>query len=430
MPNTYSKKLKFNSFQKAFLFIYFFTVFSGAIRKWIIPSREIGNIILLIQLLTPYCLVFIRDGLTGWRYVNKFFVILVLVLLIGVFNPINKTIYHGIIGFILHFGFFFMLLFYINNREKFKFEKILPILVNIGFLQLLISFFQYSQPDDSFINTYADLEAVAGSIAKVGQSVRVSGTFSYISGFTAYLFFHIMLVWALVKNGYKNYSTIILLFFGLIACLMSGARSATYLYLIFSVYIFFVEFRDLRNMAINRRIFFPALIILVILIGTGNKSIQNTISQAYDNFTERRVGLQQSGEEKQRIFIELQQFFNFRGNHPFAGVGLGATYQGAVRLFGISPEVEAYGFYESEQERIILEGGFLLFFTRILLIIGLLRMLYIPVFAKIIFAFLLIFFMPIVFNIYNSIFVAIGIMIVDYFYFFGKQRIFRKYKMN
>ncbi|MFX7816554.1 hypothetical protein ABTK28_21615, partial [Acinetobacter baumannii] len=82
---------------------------------------------------------------------------------IGILNPLRPSFYHGLLGALLHGSLVFIVFFYINNRSYFKFELILDWLVYLGFFQLALAFFQYSQPPDSLINTYADVEAV-GSI--------------------------------------------------------------------------------------------------------------------------------------------------------------------------------------------------------------------------------------------------------------------------
>ncbi|MGL1423646.1 hypothetical protein ACSTJ1_00460, partial [Vibrio parahaemolyticus] len=89
-----------------------------------------------------------------------------------------------------------------------------------------------------------------------------------------------------------------------------------------------------------------------------------------------------------------------KGNYPIFGVGLGSTYQGAIKLFGTSPFIIEYGFYESEVIRIVLEGGFILLFTRIFVIIYVIRQLLIPVTGKIVITIILLFFFPTIFNIY------------------------------
>ena len=407
---------KLNSYLKIFLIIYFFTVLSGAFRKWIISDKQIGNVILFLQILVPFTFIFIRNGMKNWQNGKSQFILLIFVLLIGVLNPLNLTINHGILGILLHGSFFFMIFFYINNRQYFQFEKIAGILFISGLLQLVLSFFQYSQPAGAFINTYADVDAVGG-VALVGNSIRVTGTFSYISGFTGFLFFNSLFIWALIRYNYKSIYILLLLLFGITACFMSGARAATYTYFIILALIAFTEPILFSKSIVDFKSFIPILIIIIIVIGFGSEKIVDLVSNSFTRFIERRAFGIESGEESNRIFGDFYELFTFRGNFPIMGVGLGSTYQGATKLFGTSEYVLEYGFFESELVRIVLEGGFLLLITRTIILIYLLRKLFIPTVGKIIIFILLLFFFPYVFNLYNAVFAALGIMWVDYFYF-------------
>lgn len=405
-----------NIYLKIFLFIYLFTVLGGAFRKWFISSKQIGNAILFAQILVPFTFLFIKGAQKNWRIGNPTYTVLILVLLIGVINPLNLTIYHGILGFLLNFSFFFILFFYINNRSFFRFELILPILVLAGIAQLCLGFFQYTQPSTSFINTYADVESV-GSVALVGNAARITGTFSYISGFTGYLFFNSLLAWAMIKYQYKSIYTIFILMMGLVACFMSGARAATYLYLIILAALFIAEYSSVAKVVFDFRLILPAMIIPLILIGIGSEKFTGIVENAFSGFSERRKSGVETGEETTRIIGDFIELLNFKGNYPYLGVGLGSTYQGATKLFGFSPYVTEYGFYESELIRILLEGGVLLLITRIVVTIYLIRKLLIPTIGKFFLGIILIFFFHVIFNVYNAVFAAFGIILVDYFYY-------------
>lgn len=246
MKNSSTQLSSINPHLKAILFIYLFTVFSGAFRKWFNFSNEFSNIIFFLQLLAPYTFLLVKGGMKKWQFGLPVFMLLILVLAVGIFNPWNLTIFHGILGFLLHFAFFFMIFFYFNNRKYFQLEKIIDIVVVTVLGQLALALFQYTQPPESFINQYADVESV-GSIAIVGTSARVTGTFSYISGFTGFLFFLSFLIWTLIKYRYKSIYILILLAIGLVACFMSGARAATYLYLILFMVIALGEYKSLSK---------------------------------------------------------------------------------------------------------------------------------------------------------------------------------------
>ncbi|MFX6945393.1 hypothetical protein ABTH53_20265, partial [Acinetobacter baumannii] len=87
------------------------------------------------------------------------------------------------------------------------------------------------------------------------------------------------------------------------------------------------------------------LIIATFFVGYGIDKIRYLVENAFIGFAERRDRGIQTGEESFRIFGDLNEVFNFRGNYPIIGVGLGSTYQGANKLFGTSPYVLEYGFF-------------------------------------------------------------------------------------
>lgn len=424
--STQISKSRLTGYLKIFLFVYLFTVLSGALRKWFISSKQLGNGVLFLQILVPFLFLFIKGGIKSWFIGKPMLFLSIFVFIIGILNPLNLTLYHGILGFLLHFGFFFILFFYINNRDAFEFEQIMPILVFAGLGQLILAFFQYTQPSDSFINTYADVEAV-GSIAIVGTAARVTGTFSYISGFTAFLFFNSLLIWALIKHQYKSVYILLLLVMGIFACFMSGSRGATYLYLIILALIAIAEYTSLTKVLFDFKLLLPILIFTLVLLAIGSDKFSNLLEASFSGFSERRRSGIESGEEQGRIINDILEVISFKGNYPILGVGLGSTYQGANKLFGISPYVTEYGFFESELVRLVLEGGFVLLLTRFLVLYYLLKQLFIPAKVKIALFFLLSLFFPIVFNVYNSTFAALGIILIDHFYY--KEFLFKRSKL-
>lgn len=414
--NQFIYKKRQDSYLKVFVFIFLFTLLSGALRKWVITSKDISNGVFFLQTVLPYAFLLVNGGVKKWHIGRPVLTFIILVLFIGMLNPLNLTIYHGLIGFLLHFNFFFIILFYLNNREKFNFLQIIQLLVFVAFSQLILVFYQYTQPPDSFVNTYADVESVS-SVALVGNAARVTGTFSYISGFTAYLFFHSLLVWTMIKCNYRNIYTLLLLSMGLIACFMSGSRSATYLYILVFIVILFLEYRNVNKVFLDFKLFIPVAFIGVLLLGVSDDQFTGIIENAFSGFMERRTRGIDTGEESQRLFADISELLNFKGNFPLLGVGLGSTYQGANQLFGISPYIQEYGFFESELIRIILEGGFLLFVARLILISYLIGQLMIPRIAKIFFSLIIIFFFPVIFNVYNAVFAALGLMLIDNIYY-------------
>jgi hypothetical protein len=396
--------------------MYLFTVLSGALRKWVFPGSQIGNIIFLMQIFVPFSFYLVDKD--GFRKVlsNKLILFFFLSLLILAFNPLNKTVFHGVLGIILHFGFWFMCFYYLYNRDKFQFDQLLLILSIAALGQFFLCNIQYQLPADHLLNTYANVEIVGG-VATTASAVRVSGTFSFISGLVSFITFHSFFICLLIKEQYKPSLTLFVLVFGLVVSFMNASRSGTYFYVALVGAFLILEGRKTNLFDTVTRLVVPAVAIYAFVLIKGDLGVGSSISQAYDNFDERRTGLQEQGEEAGRFISYYNDIAVVHGSYKTFGVGLGATYQGATQLFGISDYVMEFLPLEGENGRIICEGGYFLFALKVLITFYLCSLWAFPVPLKIIAAALIIFLQPTVFNIYNSIFLFMGFAMLDYVYY-------------
>ena len=413
-----SKKLDRSA--KTFLLIFIFTIFSGVLRKWIFIDRSVGNFIFFIQIIIPYLFLSNESFKTSRLRKIPILVIFFLYLLIFAFNPLQKTYYHGLIGIVFHFAFWFLMSFYIANRESFDLRPIINTLVIIVIAEIILAFVQYRLPQTHFINRYAAVENVGNVIAEVGNAVRVTGSFSYISGFSAYLLFHVLFVWALIVYDYKPLITILLMIAGLFACFMNGSRGSTYLYLIILFFFLIFEAKKTNVSKHLGKLFIPVLLVTLLYLNSGSSGLADTFTKAYDNFQARRSGLVESGEEQKRIFGDFYALSNFKGSNPYFGIGIGAAYQGSLVLFGSSEALLEYGFVESELEKYVLEGGFILLLLRLLLTISICKQLCLPTRVKWLIGGLC-FFTPIVYNMVHIVFFFSGIVFLDQMYYYKNQ---------
>jgi hypothetical protein len=121
------------------------------------------------------------------RKQNCVFPLYLLLLIVEASNPLNLTIYHGLLGILVHSYFWVFIFLYLQNREEVVIEQwICPVLIAC-LVKVGLGMLQYQQPATSFINRYANLDTVGGNIANIGKAVRVTGTFSYIGGYGAFL---------------------------------------------------------------------------------------------------------------------------------------------------------------------------------------------------------------------------------------------------
>ena len=366
-----------------------------------------NNSILFVQLLIPWLIFF---SIYDKSRTSKSFVVLLVYLaylFFCAFNPLNATIYHGILGIILHGGFWFALFAYLDNRDKIDVVKLSPWFWVICLAQFALGVVQYLLPSDHLLNKYANLEEVQ-VIANVGSAVRVTGTFSYVAGYSSFIFFMAAFGWYLaLKKTFQSRLVILLLFFAFAGALMNGSRATTAILLVISCFIFF-----------NRQFILHSIpsVILSVFFVLGlffySPVVQNFATHTYENFMERVTVTRASGEEKARVLGPIDRIIYFKGKYTF-GIGLGATYQGANAIWGESWYAQEYGFYEDEGERILLEGGYPLFFFRAILLLLVGYYTKIPVYAFAFFYFLILLFFPIVFNIYNSVYMLFGLFLLD-----------------
>ncbi len=322
------------------------------------------------------------------------------------FNPMNLTFYHGLLGVILHFGFWFALSYYLNNREYFKLEKLIPVFLIVSVLQILFATIQYSLPTDHFFNSYV---AETKYVATVGDAVRVTGTFSYIGGFGSFMVFYSFLITVLIKTEYSKKILLFLIVLGFLGCFMNGSRSVTIFY---SVCIVLSISKNFLLIILQDSIKLIPILGIILILGIG-ESVIDLFKKSSGNFVERVEDTRDSGEQNRRVFGALNDVLDFKGNYQVFGRGLGGTYQGSNAIWGQSPFITEYGGYEEEPERIILEGGFFLLFIKLLLwlffiIESKIRKGFLVIIISIIFLYFVY-----TFNIFNAIYILIGIMLLD-----------------
>jgi hypothetical protein len=398
---------------KIFLTYFLVAVAGGAIRKWFTTSSVAGNAVLLVQMLLPFALFYFRSATAKNPFViYKILLIYFAYLFFHILNPMQLTLFHGLLGLIIHGAFWLGLFFYLANRDKFQMDALIKWFLIAAAVEIVLGFVQYALPQGHFLNKYA--QERHDNIAVVSGSVRITGTFSFISGYTAYTIFHAFLVWALIRLRYPNWITMSVAALGLVACFMTGSRSGVVVYLAFLAPVFFREFSGPQLAKLFGSLIIPAVIVILVLIGSGNKVVIDRTEKAYNNFADRAIRLQQTGEQKQRLTFGLG-YFNIQNKFesPIIGVGTGATYQGATLLFGKSNYVLRFGFVESELVQIVLEGGVVMLLLRIFLATMLVLKLSFKGPIRWVIWSCILYAVPVVFNVHNAAFLMMGIILVD-----------------
>lgn len=396
------------------LYMFLFTTLSGAFRKWGTDSKILSNGILGLQLMIPLSFVFFKDAFHfDYRQRNMFVVFLsyIFVLLLLAVNPLGATIGHGILGITVHLGFWLPMFIYVKDPEAFKLEKLIPLFIVLCFAQVILGSIQSTLPTDAWLNRYAVTEGEGFADALVGDAVRVSGTFSYISGYGSFMLFYTLLVCALIKIRYQPFILIPFLATGYYGCLISGSRGTTYSYLIIiGLYVL-----TSVNIKANGKLIGGALLVIFVG-GFFNFVLQDPLriyekfSRSSNNFEERTEGT--SDNTKGRITLAIDELINLEFDHDIIGVGLGSTYQGANALFGYNRNLNGQ-FFESEFKRIVLEGGYILLILRFVMFFYLMRFLKGSFFFKLAIFTLSLFAFSIIYNTYNAFYFMLGVALID-----------------
>jgi len=418
--NNIEKKVRYVA-----VFIFLFTTFSGAIRKWGIDSSLINNIILAVQLCIAFFFLFLLKNKNVRSPFKPLLIAYIALLILLGFNPMNLTVFHSIFGIIIHLGMWLAFFFYFENRDLFDFKSSYKLFIAICFVELILGFVQYTLPPTHILNKYVN-ETALTDIATIGNSVRVTGTFSYLAGFGSFFIFYSLLLWSLAKSGYSSIKIIFLYSFGMIGCFMSGSRSALYPYLFIGMLIFYTEYgvKKLFGVITSTSLIILFTIGITYFLGERVTFVSNVINKSYENFETRRTINKDRGEERGRILKTLDGVIFFKGDYPEIGVGLGATYQGVTAVWGTSPYVINYpGFLEEEPERIVVEGGFVLFFFRLILFIYLFNKLSIPKVPKAFFLGFSFIFLSLVFFTYSATYFFLGLMLLDSAYRSTKKQL-------
>jgi len=406
----------FNRYTYGFIVILIFSVLSGSIRKWVINNSLINTLVTFLQIALPWLLMLylFKNSIRSQRSIKLLFIYIFLLSFFA-FNPLNFTIYHGISGIIIHSSFLILFTFYFNFKEKIDFNVTISWVLILGLTETFLGAIQTVSPPTSWINAYAGFgeDTNQAATAFVGNAVRVTGTFSYLSGYTSFLLCYLFCNCYFLRKYPTSIWGFIGIFSGIYCALISGARGAVAIYLL--MLLFFIPF-ETKILKTPKIIFtFLGMLFFFYIINVGLQdplNIGDRFTQSTDNFMQRVDG---SSEGASRIYSDPFDLFTRPFDYRITGIGLGSTYQGTVQLIGVSPLLKTVH-YEGELFRLMIEGGVLLVLSRFLMLSYILSYMHFSLTLKI-FLFLLIgLFVPLAFNIYNTVFVGIGMMILDQAY--------------
>lgn len=387
-------------------FVLVYTIFAGALRKWVLYGAQASNLLLLGQILLPWFFYMVAPGSR-----RRFIPVLILLgglLVLMALNPLNQTLYHGLFGILLHGGFWLLAFHYLENKALYRWDRLFTLMLAIVIIEVSLGAIQYSMPKYHIINRYSNEQVT--SIAFVGEAARVTGTFSFVAGFSSWLLLVNLWVWGLAVWRRQILLVTALIGISVVASLLSGARMAMALTVLFG---FAAYWHLLRRMPVHR-----PLVVLALALVAGTFAFRGStfLQQSWDNFASRIQDGLHDAEYGRRTLGAIEEIINYRGDYGLLGSGLGGTYQGARLIWGESYHLLQYGGYEEEAERIVLEGGFVLLLVRAALLLYFLRELSIPFPTKVLFFVLILFFAQTIFNVFNIVFFTFGLSILDWSY--------------
>jgi hypothetical protein len=353
-------------------------VLEGAVRKWLLVEAQ--DIIYFVKdalLLAAYGGFLAHQRRLRDRWIPPapaLYATLLLAALYGlleIFNPQLPNFFVGLIGFKSYFLYVPLLfvvpaVFPTDAALAQGLRRFLLLSIPVGLLAVA----QFFSPADSILNTYARLSYDPISAVTFGSSsyVRVTGTFSFISGYSAYLTAIVMLALAaLATTRWRfrgNLAVYLALGLAIVGMLMTGSRGPVVIIAaLFPLYWWLAVAREKKSG--------PALARLVIGVALLAGFVGVVGGDAFGAFRGRTAG---SGEEVYgRISLPFTSPFSTLPDAGLLGYGIGATHQAAT---AVTKDLIPYSWLnghliEVESGRVMLElgpaGFFLVYLGRLLL---------------------------------------------------------------
>jgi len=337
-------------------------VLEGALRKWVLPGAQ--DLIYFAKdgiLLAAYA-GFLNDRsarirareaapppvLVGLLVASAF------VGLLQVFNPNLPNMLVGLFGFKAYFLYVPLLWVlpgaFERREDLWRFLYLYALLaIPLGLLALA----QFTSPASSAINSYARPGESTAFTFGTSTRVRVTATFSFITGYTSYLFATALLVLGLLGTvGWKirPYLTLYAAFgLTLVGMLATGSRAPVFMFTAtFPLYWWLTMARDRQGFEAVSRILVIAAFLGIFLASTA--------SDLVEAFYGRAIG---GTDVPGRLLTPFVQPFEVLGEAGPIGFGIGATHQAAIALVGdLQPGAWLKGLaVEDEGARIMLEQG-------------------------------------------------------------------------
>lgn len=342
-------------------------VIEGALRKWIFPqASEVIYFLKDFVLIGAYIRYFLLSAVQIHLFTQKPLILLLVsctAIWAGVqaFNPSLGSPIIGLFGIKSYFLYapliWLVPQMFETEEALYKFlRSYLLLLIPVGLLAII----QFFSPPASPLNVYAWGEEGPNVVSSGLNTVRVTGTFSYLTGYSTYLLACLCLLLPIFSRPQPRFWQVLALIEGgliAVTSFMTGSRGLVLgSVLLITGYGLLLALTSLSSFFRNtRKLFLPALVgFLVVSQGArlAFQSFWNRVETANDNVVDRIIN----------PFLQPFQVFYLKG---LDGYGLGATFQAnriIRRVFQLPPGEVIPVYYENEMGRIALEVGPIGFF--------------------------------------------------------------------
>lgn len=354
----YFSALKWRRSLKA---VFLLLVLEGALRKWVLPQASemiyfLKDVVLMGAYFNFYGLSAPKEKLPKQgKIVNVLIFIALIWCIFQVFNPSLGSPLVGIFGlrgYLVYIPLIWMIPYlFESENELYKFLRShLLLTIPVG----IIGIVQFFSPSSSWINAYANEEAVVKATFGVTTSVRITGTFSYISGYASYLLicFGLLVIMLSVKQSREwQLVSVIELLLVSVNSFMTGSRTTIFTEVLFLLAYFLAKglTKPISILRLMQRLTLPILIICIVAF--------IWFRPAVEAFWERTTVNKDVSGRIVGSFTEPLQFIKFK---ELDGYGTGATHQAAPMLrqiLGLPRGEKIPTYYEAEMGRILLELG-------------------------------------------------------------------------
>ena len=370
--------LSYIFWRKAMGVLIIWVLISGAVRKWLVP--QFSDIVYFFNfiILTGIYLRFFwnriakQDPLIQKHFINPFIAIFLFWGFCCALNPLIPNLIIGIVGLLLYFYYIplaYVVPYCFETTEELI--KYLRIFIYLSIPILFLGIVQFFNPVNAPINLYVPGDAK--EIATTGINiVRITSTFSYISGYGTYL--NVLILILVYLLSLKNISTKFTMFLyitlslAIVNLFMTGSRGPFFITLI-SI-IFYILLTGVMGTH-QLKVFLPRLLLGVLIIFL-LLSFTSFGKHAVSSFMSRNTTNEDIIPRLVDTYTTPLKFAKYVGVY---GIGIGSTYQGVLALIGRKLAfTRMTREFEEEPERIVLETGVvgfvIAYLTRLVILIA------------------------------------------------------------